>query len=129
MPAAAGFALALAGGVLLGGHSYLYDLAFSIPLLLTVLASPGIALWLKWAAGVFASPVVYLMPSGLAPPGLDPLSAAGLSGADERRSSAANGGRPGWLVPALPAEGIRYPVAAAVPNRKRATVSGCPFST
>jgi len=70
MPAPAGFALALAGGVLLGGHSYLYDLAFSIPLLLVVLASPGIALWLKWAAGVFASPVVYLMPLSLAPPGL-----------------------------------------------------------
>ena len=38
-----GFALALAGGVLVGFHSYLYDLVFAIPLLLTVLASPCVA--------------------------------------------------------------------------------------
>ena len=33
----------------------------------------------------------------------------------------------GLALPALPAEGLRSPVPAAIPNRKRATVSGCPF--
>ncbi len=63
------FALALAGGVLVGFHSYLYDLVFSIPLLLTVLASPSLPKWLKWAAGIFASPVLYLIPIPTAFPG------------------------------------------------------------
>jgi hypothetical protein len=57
------FALALAGGVLVGFHSYLYDLVFAIPLLLTVLASATLPDWLKWAARIFASPVLYLVPT------------------------------------------------------------------
>ena len=63
------FALGLAGGVLVGFHSYLYDLVFSIPLLLTVLASPWLPRWLKWAAGIFASPVLYLLPTPSGFPG------------------------------------------------------------
>jgi len=70
VPLQPGLALALAGGVLLGGHSYLYDLVFLIPLLLTVLSWPGVARWLKWAAAFSASPVLYLTPISIPSPGL-----------------------------------------------------------
>lgn len=69
IPDSMGFALALAGGVLLGVHSYLYDLTLVIPLVLTVLASNRIPLWLKWAAGVVASPALYWMPPASTLPG------------------------------------------------------------
>jgi hypothetical protein len=69
IPDSMGFALALAGGVLLGVHSYLYDLTLVIPLVLTVLASNSIPLWLKWAAGVVASPALYWIPAASTLPG------------------------------------------------------------
>lgn len=98
------FALALAGGVLVGFHSYLYDLVFAIPLLLTVLASPSLPKWLKWAAGIFASPVLYLVPSPTGFPGpvhfLLPgfLVLTSVAVLLKRRQA-------GLALPALPAEG------------------------
>ena len=60
------FSLALAGGVLLGGHSYLYDLAFCIPLILQVIAGGG-PRWLAAAAILCASPAMFYV-STLPPP-------------------------------------------------------------
>jgi Glycosyltransferase family 87 len=62
LPQSLSFSLALAAGVLLGGHSYLYDLALCIPLVLLLLSSDAPA-WLKWVTVGFASPLVYLLPS------------------------------------------------------------------
>jgi len=62
-PAPLACVLALSAGVLLGGHSYLYDLAFSIPLVLLLLGSQGIPWWLKFCGLLFASPIAYLLPA------------------------------------------------------------------
>ena len=61
VPAAIAFSLALGSGVLVGGHSYLYDLAFSIPLLLLLLESGSVPLWVKWYGWIFALPVIYVL--------------------------------------------------------------------
>lgn len=58
-------ALALAAGVLLGMHSYLYDLVLCIPLILVVLNGRDYPDWLKIIAVIFASPISYLVPSTL----------------------------------------------------------------
>ena len=62
-PAPFACVLALSAGVLLGGHSYLYDLAFCIPLVLLLLGSQGIPSWLKFSGLLFASPIAYLLPA------------------------------------------------------------------
>lgn len=62
LPGEIAFALALSAGVLLGGHSYVYDLAFSIPLVLLLLESNAVAGWLKWLGWIFALPVFFFWP-------------------------------------------------------------------
>lgn len=53
--------LALAASVSIGHHSYLYDLAFLLPLCLTLIAGPA-PRWLKATAIVVASPILPLLP-------------------------------------------------------------------
>jgi hypothetical protein len=65
LPAPACWALALAAGVLLGMHSYVYDLVLCIPLILIVLDGRAYPYWLKALAAIFASPIGYVLPSAL----------------------------------------------------------------